>query len=235
MTKLQVTVIVMAGLVCGLLFWEYSVPDNPTRLADQPARPTSQSAVANSFPAPKHTDMSAAVEARLAGVETGLKQLADGYRELTQQIQTLKHTKRSTAQAPSDAILTAPHHDQATTQSEQDKKQARLALLGTELAREGPDPIWTKKATDNIVATFNREQLNGNSLLGATCGTTMCRLEVRHADEDSRERFFDEFFQALGWQGNAVGDVTDNHDGSYSTTLFVSRQDYMLPMATAER
>lgn len=177
----------------------------------------------DSITAPSYDQTIPAIEVRIAGMEAKFDQLAKAYQELERQLQTVTHANTHSSDSVSGKVT------DDVVLSDLSKKQAHLAFLETELAAQGPDPNWSKQAIENIAMAFNDEALQGSSLLGTQCGKTLCRLEVRHADESSQERFFEGFFPTLRWETSATGDVTDNHDGTYNTVLFISRQDQVLP------
>ncbi len=180
------------------------------------------------------------VDERIAQLEAKIDRLEQRYRELeTQQRRIAEQRERLSEDSGSPGVIsgddsvvgedTANEVSDATTESENAFVQERIASLESELASQATDPIWTPKAVEQITEVFSNQALHGNTLQHIACTATLCRLEVMHTDEYSRNRFTDEFFPALEWRTNSFSHTVDNHDGSYNTALYLSREGYSLP------
>lgn len=108
-------------------------------------------------------------------------------------------------------------------------QQERISDLDWELAGQNNDSTWSTAAVEEITNAFDTNVSYGNSILGIECGETLCRLEVMHEEESNRDQFTDKLSLALEWQANSYINTVDNHDGTYNTVLYISRQDYHLP------
>lgn len=226
MTIVQIAVVSTISIAAVLLLMDYTVPTSPEKINDGQIPLTAKTPPPSSVAVHTGDKTTPAFEARIAEVEAKFDQLENKYRALDLKLRSIAQTDQRQTQTRAEGSASVREGGEVTVesiQSEEVEKQARLSFLESELARQGVDPTWSKKTTENIVATFNRGQIEGSSLVSATCASTLCRLQVQHVDEGSSERFVDEFFTKLGWQGAATGDVTDHHDGTYSSVLFVSR------------
>lgn len=231
MRKLRVGVIATLGLGSIVLAFMYTLSNGgDEELADTPSSVTAPTVATQQLRG--EDPLLLAVEARLGVVETRLQHAAKGYAEMERVVQGLVQS----AQLPRPAIahnksrgISAESAAEGSIHSEQDTKRGHLTLLEADLAKQGFDPDWSRQATESIVKVLNRQELMGSLLRSVTCGKTFCRLEVQHADQTNHERFIDDFIPALAWQGSAIGDSIDHHNGTYSTVLFLSRENHPLP------
>ncbi len=122
-----------------------------------------------------------------------------------------------------------PEADNDALAVERAAVQERITTLETEFTAQATDPRWSPQAVDHITHVLNNDALSGTTLANLVCATTLCRLEVRHRDEESRDRFMGEIFPSLGWQTKAYSQTSARDDRSFTTLLYLSREGYSLP------
>jgi hypothetical protein len=171
------------------------------------------------------------LETRFAQIEDKIVQLEQHYRELAKREQTIADQGLPLSENLGDDSLAGDAYNEASDapNSEQAVVQQRVAVIESELASQATDPLWSPEAVEHVRKVFSNESFDGDTLLDVVCATTFCRLEVTHADEDSRGQFMDQIFPTLRWQTEGYSHTIDNHDGSYNSVLYLSREGYSLP------
>ena len=173
----------------------------------------------------------AQLEARLARLEQQTQALTEQQHALAEQWGRLRQSATPPGVGSAAARIedAAPEADDDALAVERAAVQDRITTLETAFAAQAPDPRWSPQAVDHITHVLNSDALSGTTLANLACATTLCRLEVRHDDEDSRDRFMSEIFPALGWQTKAYSQAVTQTDGGFTTVLYVAREGYSLP------
>lgn len=119
--------------------------------------------------------------------------------------------------------------DLQNSEPDEERIQNRFALFESVFASETLDPQWSNEAVDRITEVFAMEALKESLLINVGCASTLCRLEIGHRNEDSMNRFLDEFPTTLGWQTKLNIQVVDASDEGIATVVYLSRPGYTLP------
>jgi hypothetical protein len=102
--------------------------------------------------------------------------------------------------------------------------------LEKHFGREGKDPTWSAQAEASIAGAFRSEALAGSTMLQATCGTTLCRVDVAHDSATAQEGFVWSVRSVPPFnQGGFAHRVDDPGAGTSKTIVYVVREGYELP------
>ena len=112
------------------------------------------------------------------------------------------------------------------------RDRRRFAALAGKLEAEAVDPAWAP-ATERLVAeTLTKPVFAGSTLLGATCRSTLCRLEVQHESEDHRRRFA----RTLPTRLPALpsGSMRNGEGEALTSIVYVAREGHRIPRDDGE-
>lgn len=100
---------------------------------------------------------------------------------------------------------------------------------------ENEDPEWAPSTLSTIYEQFEKPELEGTELLGADCRASICRVEVRHSNDDAETNFSLLFPLGLAEVLPQVSyHQQSNPDGSTSTVMYMAREGYELPQTRKE-
>ena len=145
------------------------------------------------------------------------------------------------AMATGSMSSAAPAVESAKTVSAEVLKSRReaqpdAALLGQRLGTESVDASWASPMEASLRAAFDTASPEGSQLLETSCRSTMCRVDVMHADAAAQMRFA----AALAPQGLFTNDgqrgfmqQTQDASGSLRSTYFIAREGHHLADARA--
>jgi len=136
-------------------------------------------------------------------------------------------TATSTAKTPPNGP-DAKHDSEEDGAARQLRVQEVVATLTDQLAVEGVDDAWSADAMDQITWVTEQQGNEGSTLGYVDCRTTLCRAEIHHRDEGTMNDFTRSLPFALQWNSTLTMAVTDNADGTKTSTLFISRDGHDL-------
>ncbi|MGQ0657952.1 MAG: hypothetical protein ACT4NU_07655 [Chromatiales bacterium] len=118
---------------------------------------------------------------------------------------------------------------------EQTIVEARMQDLDAQLESEQPDVAWASHAGTTLWQALAGQDLAGTTVAGLDCRATLCRLDLNHEDEASRDRFLQITLDRR--IRPAITDMLDamtlhpvqNSDGSIATVIFWARAGHRLP------
>jgi hypothetical protein len=99
---------------------------------------------------------------------------------------------------PASVDDTGPSADDGARERAHQSFMHYFTELEAERTRERPDPEWSPRA-EQLIRSFadGDRKIPGVSLQGA-CGSTLCRVELRSADERLRDRLQRQFHRFVG-------------------------------------
>lgn len=164
------------------------------------------------------------------------QQLQAQQRHLTQQRAEIDQL-RSALQTATESTTNASSDD--VSESAEDsaaQEEGRTGEVESQFASEAVDKEWAATAVEEISAavgkvvdTLDPEAYDGLALQGSACAKTLCRLEFQHRNEHVMRGFIRQLPRHLGWQTDGHIHVINNHDGSVSAVVYLSRDGYSLP------
>lgn len=125
-----------------------------------------------------------------------------------------------------------------TLQQSESKLQQEVETIHQNFQAEPVNEQWTSEVKQNITNYFDNSQKqsendnqSGNEITAQStvssidCRSTMCQMDVRHENEEAREKFDLEFPVSLGDAFPSInyGEQITNSDGSSSAVLFLER------------
>lgn len=134
---------------------------------------------------------------------------------------------------PDPGPISAPGQgktDEAGAPSPEDQSNAgtrRLAALAQALEREGEDPSWSAEAERQLAARVQGGNIAGAQLIDASCGTTLCRVELALPVERVTERTPWDLHMLAPWRGGAL--VSMGQGNPATVVVFVAREGHRLP------
>ena len=138
---------------------------------------------------------------------------------LSQQTQT---KQEALAQQPIDKEFSSLddeyHHDEA------------IQVINTTFETEPVDGDWSFETTDLITQSLDIEQFPDTTMQNVECRSSLCRMEVAHADEESQRLFELEFPMLVAEQLPAMSfDQQQLDDGSFSSIIYMARSGFNMP------
>jgi hypothetical protein len=129
---------------------------------------------------------------------------------------------------------------QADPETQRAQRESAVQVLEAQLMSEGYDPDWAGPMEAELAGVMTEElQQRGNELVDASCGSTLCRVEVGHQDQRAEMKFVRELIgrQDLIDSGLdvLVHRLSAEHslDGVARSVFFIAREGHRLP-ATAD-
>lgn len=117
-----------------------------------------------------------------------------------------------------------------TPEESEARAVARYEFLDLSLQTERRDPDWSTSTEGVIAGVFQSEALNGARLDSASCGSTMCKVEVSLQSESELDGFQEEFARVLRDslpRGTMRPVETEN--GELKMVAYLARPDSRLP------
>ncbi|WP_437607348.1 hypothetical protein WMF20_42030 [Sorangium sp. So ce834] len=96
-------------------------------------------------------------------------------------------------------------------------------------AREADDPAWSSRTEAEMATVLREAELEGSSLDSVDCQSTVCRLELSHAGQDSQAHFLQHIPQQPPFDTAGFYHRVDTPDGASRTVLYVARAGHELP------
>jgi flagellar motor protein MotB len=194
-------------------------------LRSQPATPR---------PAPAALSDRLGAEAELNALKRDLDQL----RATTRDLQARAQMAADAPPAPSSAVDTRAVADpsiptplllpeeQQQLQKEADQAHAKqLQALEQRLQNEPKDRAWTEQVKAVVDAAGARPEMSGSTIQALDCRTTLCRMEVSHAEEASQQRFWGTVGADFPIFGSGTLSHKENPDGTVVTVAYFTRAD----------
>jgi hypothetical protein len=110
------------------------------------------------------------------------------------------------------------------------RRERVVSRLNEKLAAEPVDPRWTREVRGTVDELLRRVAFERSTVQSATCGASMCKVEVDHENEFALREFIDsasEMTRASGAGGMAYRDR--DSDGALRTVVYVARPGADLP------
>ncbi|MDP3295505.1 MAG: hypothetical protein Q8M37_12335 [Nevskia sp.] len=73
------------------------------------------------------------------------------------------------------------------------------------------------------------------TLTASDCRSTLCRLDFNHADPYAINDLLDRFPNLLAWNSDLRARTTENVQGGYTTTVFMTRDGQVLPTLASDQ
>lgn len=105
----------------------------------------------------------------------------------------------------------------------------QIQILNNQINDEPIDQQWSVKAADAINRTLEEEILQSSSLVGLSCRSTLCRLQIEHNTVEDVGVFMDNFTHLLRWNTRVRIKETENSDGTVDTLMFIAREGFLFP------
>lgn len=94
------------------------------------------------------------------------------------------------------------------------------------LAGQSEDPAWSRQAQATALESFSG-LVASSSVHAPTCGSSMCRLQIDHADVDGHEQLANQLVENLVWEASMMVMRTDH--GGPGTVVYLARPGTRFP------
>jgi hypothetical protein len=110
---------------------------------------------------------------------------------------------------------------------EEKNRHMNMALekLGEMLLEEGKDAKWNQEVEKEVQVKLKGGEYSGTTLGNVECGTTMCKIELKFDNENTRNGFSKTNFVMEGqWATSQFGGRTGEIDGETGIYFYFSRE-----------
>ena len=127
------------------------------------------------------------------------------------------------------AVMEDANIFQVSIEVEQKSTESISSQLNTFMNDENVDSAWSVMAENQISNVLASDVLIESDLVIVECRSTMCRIEVQHADEQIAGNFVPSFNSTLGWEFDSFVQVVNEPEGEFRTIIHISRDKHVLP------
>jgi hypothetical protein len=121
---------------------------------------------------------------------------------------------------------------QASTEirvKEEERLQKQGEALEAGFRQQTTDPDWSTKAKGLIQEALASDKVDSKNIIDVECRTSMCRVELAN-DTNSNAPRIAEFPMKISEElPNILVNQTNESDGSTTTVLYLSKDDFVLP------
>lgn len=158
-------------------------------------------------------------------LERELRSLKQEVAALGQQVAMIAdESQRGDALPQTPAEMALFEEDRAYEEEEQERQ------LGAHFAAQSVDTVWSLDTAQLVSEAALSEGLAGSSIDGIECRSSLCRVEVSHADPAAASEFALWFPVVLGEALPQIRYFHEQRDyGPPVTVLYMARQGYDLP------
>ncbi|MEQ1484830.1 hypothetical protein [Methyloglobulus sp.] len=112
---------------------------------------------------------------------------------------------------------------------EEERLQKQGEALEAGFRQQTTDPDWSTKAKGLIQQALASDKVDSKNIIDVECRTSMCRVELAN-DTNSNAPRIAEFPMKISEElPNILVNQTDESDGSTTTILYLSKDDFVLP------
>lgn len=135
-------------------------------------------------------------------------------------------------------VATKPVENQSndvdkTAELEAKQIKAHFDNMENQIQSEDIDTTWAYSATDSINNAFLDQQLSGSQILQVDCRSKMCKVEVKHDNMEKMQDFEVVFPMKVGKALPRMAiNNTQNTDGSVTSTIYLAKKDFKLPVVS---
>lgn len=118
--------------------------------------------------------------------------------------------------------------------SEEEIIQIRTENYESNLASQEIDSIWREEAHEKIESMIENQLVADSSIVSVDCRSSLCKLDLAHANEAAVDNFLEEFPDHMAWNNESFIETEHQSDGSIRTMIYFSRDGSSLPGNTQE-
>jgi hypothetical protein len=112
---------------------------------------------------------------------------------------------------------------------EEERLQKQGEALEAGFRQQTTDPDWSTKAKGLIQEALASDKVDSKNIIDVECRTSMCRVELAN-DTNSNAPRIAEFPMKISEElPNILVNQTNESDGSTTTVLYLSKDDFVLP------
>ena len=112
---------------------------------------------------------------------------------------------------------------------EEERLQKQGEALEAGFRQQTTDPDWSTKAKGLIQEALASDKVDSKNIIDVECRTSMCRVELAN-DSNSNAPRIAEFPMKISEElPNILVNQTNESDGSTTTVLYLSKDDFVLP------
>jgi hypothetical protein len=216
MTRTRTTAVAVAAVLIGLTGFH---------MID--ARDTRRAQTEHASPPPERSAPRPSLTVNLPGA--ALTDLQSDVHALRAELDQLHREASPPPAEPSTPALPPPPSAAEEMRDSNAAMQELADQLEEQLAREARDSTFTHEASARVDAFLARPELAGTSARKIECGTSMCRVEMHHDADQSREAFLAAMSDVL--PPDSQGFAHLEHERDLDVELYFSRAGYDLKLA----
>ncbi len=111
----------------------------------------------------------------------------------------------------------------AIKKSEEEIIQIRIESYESNLASQEIDSIWREQAHEKIESMIENQLVADSSIVSVDCRSSLCKLDLAHANEVAVDTFLEEFPAYMAWNNESFIKTEYQSDGSIRTMIYFSR------------
>jgi hypothetical protein len=96
-------------------------------------------------------------------------------------------------------------------------------------AGQSKDPAWSASTSRAIVETLHEVNMEGSTADAVDCRTTVCRLDIGHADQAAQAYFLQHIPVQPPFDTSGFYHRVETEDGASRTVLYLARNGFELP------
>lgn len=162
-----------------------------------------------------------AVQEEMQALKTALGQLLSEQEALRQQLSTLPEYATDDASAEQHADV----YVEKSPDEIQQEMDERVLMLEASLHSEPVDKAWADETLASLAEGFTHSELADVKMVGAACGSTLCRVEVQLDPGKPKEDNLQKLAMHRTWDGPTFVAV----DATGHTQLYFAREGADLP------
>ncbi|MDJ0763021.1 MAG: hypothetical protein QNJ97_08550 [Myxococcota bacterium] len=102
-------------------------------------------------------------------------------------------------------------------------------ILEEILSEQEEDTTWSKRVETNVKGMLSDELFHGTDYVTTHCGTKLCKVVVRHVNEEAFKTFQAEGSERGPWDGNLHGQKSLLPNGELRTSMYFSQSNDEAP------
>ena len=122
----------------------------------------------------------------------------------------------------------------AMKKSEEEIIQIRTENYESNLASQEIDSVWREQAHEKIESMIENQLVADSSIVLVDCRSSLCKLDLAHANEAAVDTFLEEFPDHMAWNNESFIETEHQSDGSIRTMIYFFRDGSSLPGNTQE-
>lgn len=114
------------------------------------------------------------------------------------------------------------------SKSDEEIIETKANHLEYNLTAQDVDDQWSEHTRDQFLTLLDNEQYEDSDIVSVDCRSTLCRIDIEHADNTAAEQFMEELPVHMAWNNESFSRTETSIDGSVQTMLYFSKDGHVL-------